>query len=604
MSTHVSIHAPAPAPSPAEVEADPVGGPDPLPAAGPPGEGFLAGLCAGRFRWDVIHPFPRQDPADSRIGDALVAEVRRFLEAEVDPEAIDRTAALPDGLLDELRRRGLLALRMAPELGGLGLSPTNTFRVIEAAMSWAVPVGWCLAIQNGLGAGAYLPLLPDGPLRDVIARRVADGAVFSDADTEPEGASNDGRSTTAVLSADGREYVITGEKICIGNGPAADFLVVSATVDDADGERVEYFFLDTATPGFRVRSPQEFMGLKGAKIAALTFDHVRVPREQLLTLPDDVDTELEVNRPARLYIVSAPALALARSCAGWSRDFVNRRRIDGLPLGSYDEIRRNVAATLADAFAIESVVAWCLLGEPRQSPDDFRIEQSAAKNITSVTCWRAVDRTMSLLAAEGLETAASKAARGAPPLPVERAMRDARALRIAGGVDFLLDKFFGQTVVLDRGRRPHARRHPWRRLRPDRGSRTRAGGHGAVGWQPQAPGVRGGRDRRLPRRLPAAARGARPPTRPDPDQREPDRQRAAHHGRHPVPGRHPGRRRPARGAGPGRRVLHRRPPPPGRLVEPGRRRRARLRRGGRPVAGAARARAAAEPRFGPRAGAG
>ena len=59
---------------------------------------------------------------------------------------------------------------------------------------------------------------------------------------------------------------------------------------------------------------------------------------------------------------------------------------------------------------------------------------------------------MSLLAAEGLETARSKAARAAQPLPVERALRDARALRIAGGVDFLLDKYFGETAVLSRVR--------------------------------------------------------------------------------------------------------------------------------------------------------
>jgi len=172
----------------------------------------------------------------------------------------------------------------------------------------------------------------------------------------------------------------------------------------------------------------------------------------MLTLAQDVDTEFEVNRPARLYIVSAPARALAKLCAHWSREFVSRRSIDGLPLGEYDEIQRIVAATLADAFAIESIVEWCLLGESREGPDDFRLEQSAAKNITSVACWRVVDRTMSLLAAEGLETARSKAARGAQPLPVERALRDARALRIAGGVDFLLDKYFGETVVLSRVR--------------------------------------------------------------------------------------------------------------------------------------------------------
>ena len=428
-----------------------------LPQGSPPAavwperEGFLAGLCAGRFRWDVIHTFPKQDAADRHAGDAVLSELVEFLTTHVDPDQIDVAGRLPDGLLDELRTRGYLALRQDPTLGGLGLSVANTFRMIEAAMSWAVPVGWSLAIQNGLGAGAYLPLLSPGPLRDLIERRVAEGAVFSDADTEPSGASNDARTTTATPTADGSAYLINGEKIFIGNGTAADFLVVSATVDEPGGD-VEYFFLDTSSPGFSVRSAQEFMGLRGAAIGGLIFDNVRVSREQMLTLAEGVDTEFEVNRPARMYIVSAPALAIAKLCAQWSREFVNRRAINGLPLAQYDEIKRIVASTLADTFAIESVVEWCLLGESREGPDDFRLEQSAAKNITSVLSWGVIDRTMSLLGGEGLETARSKAARGAQPLPVERAMRDARALRIAGGVDFLLDKYFGDTVVLSRVR--------------------------------------------------------------------------------------------------------------------------------------------------------
>lgn len=412
--------------------------------------GLLAGLCGGKLHWPVTWPFPVQDAADRAAGDQAIRSLHRLLRAQVDPEQVEATRALPDALLDQLRRNGYLALRGRREQGGLGLTFPNAFRVVEAAMSWSVPVGWCLAIHNGLGAAAYLPLLPVGPLHDLITRRVAAGALCGDADTEPSGASNESRTTTATLTADGSAYLIDGEKICIGNGPLADFVIVSATVTDADGARVEYFFLDTTSPGFTVRSRQEFLGLKGAAIAALTFDRVRVPADQLLTLPDDVDTELEVNRPARLYIVSAPALALTRLCAHWSREFVNRRRIDGQPLGSYDAIQVMVAATLADLYAIETVVDWCLLGEDRQTADDFRLEQSAAKNITSTACWRVVDRTVSLLAAEGLETAASKAARGAQPLPVERAFRDARALRVAGGVDFLLDKYFGETVVLSR----------------------------------------------------------------------------------------------------------------------------------------------------------
>ena len=383
---------------------------------------------------------------------------------------------------------------MDPKLGGLGLSVANTFRVIEAAMSWAVPVGWCLAIQNGLGAGAYLPLLPPGPLRDLIARRVSEGAVFSDADTEPSGASNDARTTTATLTDDGSAYVINGEKIFIGNGTAADFLVVSATVDEPTATSST----SSSTPRLpasasdRRRSSWD----SGAPRSAPDLRQRPRPREQMLTLPEDVDTEFEVNRPARMYIVSAPALAIAKLCAHWSREFVNRRAIDGLPLGEYDEIKRIVADTLADTFAIESVVEWCLLAESREDPDDFRLEQSAAKNITSVASWRVVDRTMSLLGGEGLETARSKAARGAQPLPVERALRDARALRIAGGVDFLLDKYFGDTVVLSRVRTAD---DPAGTTGAERARR-------ALRPQPRAPAVRRSRDPGLPGGLPPLLR--------------------------------------------------------------------------------------------------
>ena len=243
------------------------------------------------------------------------------------------------------------------------------------------------------------------------------------------------------------------------------------------------------------------MGLKGANDRRADVRPASAfPASTCSTCAEDVDTEFEVNRPARMYIVSAPALAIAKLCTHWSREFVNRRSIDGLPLGEYDEIQRIVAATLADAFAIESVVEWCLLGESREGPDDFRLEQSAAKNITSVACWRVVDRTVSLLAAEGLETARSKAARAAQPLPVERALRDARALRIAGGVDFLLDKYFGETVVLARvqdGRRS------WTRPGAPRTARRRR----ALPAQPRAPALRRSRDLGLPGSLPRLARG-------------------------------------------------------------------------------------------------
>ena len=56
-------------------------------AVRPDREGFLTGLCAGRFRWDVVHPFPKQDTVDRTTGNAVLDELRQFLMTRVDPDA-------------------------------------------------------------------------------------------------------------------------------------------------------------------------------------------------------------------------------------------------------------------------------------------------------------------------------------------------------------------------------------------------------------------------------------------------------------------------------------------------------------------------------------
>jgi hypothetical protein len=198
--------------------------------------------------------------------------------------------------------------------------------------------------------------------------------------------------------------------------------------------------VDTRLPGFSVKSRIEFMGLKGVPNGALAFDNVRVPREYVLVdvqndpwLAQSISTAVLVGR---MFVVSALATGVARRCLSWTRDFVTRRSIDGRKLGYYDEIQRMLATTLAEVYAMDSVAKWCLLGP---NPQDRWFELLAAKNISTVTAWRIVDRTMSLLGGQGYETESSQRRRGAPPMPLERAFRDLRGLRITANVDFQLD---------------------------------------------------------------------------------------------------------------------------------------------------------------------
>ncbi|MFJ3584281.1 acyl-CoA dehydrogenase family protein [Streptomyces sp. NPDC090127] len=413
----------------------------------PPVPGFAAALESG-----LLGPeppaLPEQDPADRAAGEATRVRLDAFLRARLDPDQVDLTGALPDGFLDDLRASGFLKLRLGPEADGLGLSPYNTFRAVEHAAGLCMPAGQMLAVQAGVGAPALLPALPEGPLRDHLAGRLAEGAVSGFALTEPAGQNNAWPGTTATRSADGTAYVLHGEKVFTGHGPVADLLAVAATEHTAEGRRLCVCFVETSAAGFAVTSSVEFAGSRGLPNGALRLDGVEVPAEHIVRgAPEDPrfsEAMADVLLDGQLYFTAAPALAIARLCRRWSAEFLARRSVNGRALIEYDAIQRLVAATLAEVHAVDSVIRWGLIGP---GAEDRWFERLTAKNLAVRTAWRIVDRTVSLYGAEGVETLPSKLRRGAPPVPLERRMRDARGLRIAGNVDFQLDAQAGRRLL-------------------------------------------------------------------------------------------------------------------------------------------------------------
>jgi alkylation response protein AidB-like acyl-CoA dehydrogenase len=415
---------------------------------------FLEELYQGRFRWDLIRDFPVQDAQDRAEGDRLVEQLTVLLRERIDPTAVDRDRQLPDGFLAELATRGYFRLQADRAVGGRELSHYNTFRVVEAAASWCTPVALSIAIENALGASAFLSVVPEGPLRELLRAHVARGGLSASADSEPEGAANQRRATTATRVETAEAYLLNGRKVFVGHAPVAELVSVSATVRENGEERVQMFFVRTDSPGVTAGQWHEYMGIKGFPNGWLNFDDVLVPADQMFVEraaghPVRVTPETaKLVARGRLHLIAAPSLAIAKLCVQWARDFVLRREIDGRKLADYEEIQQQMAESLAQTFAIETMSQWSLLPDDQDRRTNQRFEQIAAKNVSSLLCWDVVDRTMSLLAAEGYETAHSKQQRGAPPVPVERFMRDARNLRISGGVDFQIDNWIARLSIL------------------------------------------------------------------------------------------------------------------------------------------------------------
>src|SRR4026209_1221388 len=98
------------------------------------GPSFVRELFLGRFRPDLIHPHPEEDPAEAERVKPFLDRLATFLR-RVDSDMIDRTGEIPEEYVQELRDMGAFGIKIPTEYGGLGLSQLSYDRAMEMVTS-------------------------------------------------------------------------------------------------------------------------------------------------------------------------------------------------------------------------------------------------------------------------------------------------------------------------------------------------------------------------------------------------------------------------------------------------------------------------------------
>src|SRR5256714_164510 len=125
--------------------------------------------------------------------------------------------------------------------------------------------------------------------------------------SEPQAGSDAQNSRTrAVLSPDGRHWVLNGQKMWITNGGFADVYTVFAKID---GEKFSSFIIERGFPGFSVGAEEKKMGLRGSSTVPIFFENCRVPRENLLH-------EIGRGHIVAFNILNVGRFSLGASCVG------------------------------------------------------------------------------------------------------------------------------------------------------------------------------------------------------------------------------------------------------------------------------------------------
>ncbi|MDA8235110.1 MAG: acyl-CoA dehydrogenase family protein [Clostridia bacterium] len=356
---------------------------------------------------------------------------------------IDELEAQKEGLVRELLEGcgelGLLGADVPEEYDGMDMDKISSTIIAECmgrAGSFAMTQGG----QTGIGS---LPIVLFGnqeQKQEYLPGIVSGEKVAAYALTEP-GAGSDALAvkTKAVLSSDGKNYVLNGTKQFITNAEMADVFIVYAKVD---GEKFTTFIVDGDSKGLSTGPEEKKMGIKGSSTRTVILEDVEVPVGNVLyEIGRGHVVAFNVLNMGR-YKLAANSVGNAKYALELSATYANDRKQFNTPIANFGSIKEKLAQIAIKIYVMESMVyrtggllenllsSLDISGEDggqviAKGVEEYALECSMNKVFATEALAYAVDEGVQIHGGYGFIS----------EYPIERLYRDARVYRIFEGTN-------------------------------------------------------------------------------------------------------------------------------------------------------------------------
>jgi alkylation response protein AidB-like acyl-CoA dehydrogenase len=367
---------------------------------------------------------------------ALRDLARKFAGEVIAPgaRAWDRDSGLPDDVYRQLGALGFLGLMVPAELGGSGLPYLSAAVVIEEIARHCGGTALALCAHNGLCCAHIQLAAPDHIKRKYLPKLASGEDLGAWGLTEARCGSDAGALETTAVE-DGDSWVINGNKMFITNGSKARvFVIVTMTDPGAAPRHCTAFVVERDTPGFSIGPKEDKLGMRASDTVPLTFENVRVPRENLCGRRGEgyIDA-LKVLERGRIGI-GALAVGLGRGALEEALAYSQQREAFGKPICEHQMVQFMIADMATHVEAARLLVRRAAgLQDAGQSS---KVEASVAKLFASEIATRAALDALQICGGYGY----------LKDMPVERYLRDAKLLEIGEGTSQI------QRIIIARSR--------------------------------------------------------------------------------------------------------------------------------------------------------
>ncbi len=360
----------------------------------------------------------------------LMAEmVRRLAREKIAPLAaeIDEQEVFPEGAYRALAGAALFGLTVPERYGGADADVTTLCLVMEELAK--VSAASALMVFSTQAVFRVLRECASAEQQDRFFPELGRGdklAAF--VLTEPEHGS-DAASLTTRAARQGGEYVVNGAKVFISSASHASCFLVFARTGPGQREKgISALVVPRDTPGLKVGKAENKMGLRGSMTNEVCFEDARVPAANRLGAEGEGWRILtEVANVMRLWGAAAMALGIAEGALACALDYARQRRQFDRPLAGFQALRFMFAdmAMLVEASRAMIYSTARAIDRGRGTKPEIESLVSMCKCFATDAAMKVTTDAVQLLGGYGYTK----------DYPVERMMRDAKALQILDGTN-------------------------------------------------------------------------------------------------------------------------------------------------------------------------